>query len=590
MLEYVCSFPSTSCDAFIEMTSDARAGLVGKMDAVIQEYTAYDAQFTKNASPAYIQGLYVHRQRLAQLLGVYTAPLATPAWWADTAFGDNDWTYHDPNMFATAAPYTEQHLSPIMPPVHQPTPIPAEVQTLADYINALPRRSNGYPSYNVLRKDKYLAGEVSRKTGYLTIKERLGKVSKLRPFKGDPRLFDAGMWAWLTKNDDDGEDVDVTELDNLTPAAPRKRKAAATTGDEVDPDCTPPSAPKKRKAAVTTGEAAIEADFETASPSAQKKRKAKGADDGEGSKQKKKRKASPKPEHRSDSPGADQHQASERAGQGSIKTAVVDLTTLDPRLRPSPKECSQQQSSRQDRASGQSRPPTEMKTIATTLDLSQFQQAARRSERQVAKSTTAPAYALESSTSVSAAAKPISSTTDVIQQRQQQQGIGEHLRQIHGSLDEAETVFHAPGGTSTAEGHPQTLEIEDRDLAPIMRAGAAEMSHAEAEAEAVQDESFGVLDESFGALDGNFSTLDGSFGRLDEGFGTLDESWLDAPALELPHAYPGVVQDKDPPASNSQMFNFRDDPFPPLNLDDVFGGDFEDFGDFADFIEREMQA
>ena len=104
----------------------------------------------------------------------------------------------------------------------------------AIYINDLPKRRNNLPSRNNLRRDANLKGEISRKTGFL-MQEKRG--SKLRPWRGDHRLFTEEMWAWLTD-----EEGGVS-----APTTPKKKRKSAYDGVAADEGVEMPPAPKKRK-------------------------------------------------------------------------------------------------------------------------------------------------------------------------------------------------------------------------------------------------------------------------------------------------------------------------------------------------------
>jgi hypothetical protein len=82
--------------------------------------------------------------------------------------------------------------------------IPSSVKEIAEYIDSLPKKKkDGLPSRNKLRKDDRLRGEVNRKTGLLRIEKR---SSKLRPWKGDERLFSKKVWDWLCQDETDEPD------------------------------------------------------------------------------------------------------------------------------------------------------------------------------------------------------------------------------------------------------------------------------------------------------------------------------------------------------------------------------------------------
>lgn len=102
---------------------------------------------------------------------------------------------------ATAPP------SPLPPPPPPPPPrpatprgdlvgtaLPAAVQAEVDFIAAMPRQANGFPSRNKLRKAAETAAEISRKSGYLMTLRRGGS---LRRWFGDEAVFEAAMWKWL---------------------------------------------------------------------------------------------------------------------------------------------------------------------------------------------------------------------------------------------------------------------------------------------------------------------------------------------------------------------------------------------------------
>ncbi len=85
------------------------------------------------------------------------------------------------------------------------------VVELASYINQMPKKKDGLPSRNKLRKDNRLKGEVSRKTGCLRVQKR---GSKLRRFVGDGRLFSEDMWSWLCgdQSEEEEEEIDDQQL------------------------------------------------------------------------------------------------------------------------------------------------------------------------------------------------------------------------------------------------------------------------------------------------------------------------------------------------------------------------------------------
>ncbi len=89
-------------------------------------------------------------------------------------YGDGDWSYDMPDMFAVA--------------------LPMDVLELVERINEMPVNAAGLPSRNKMRKCGKLAGEISRKTGHLKVEKRGGK---LRRWSGDERLFSARVWRWL---------------------------------------------------------------------------------------------------------------------------------------------------------------------------------------------------------------------------------------------------------------------------------------------------------------------------------------------------------------------------------------------------------
>lgn len=79
-------------------------------------------------------------------------------------------------------------------------PLPASLQQVANYINALPRLgSSGWPSRNRMRKADETATEVSRKSGYLMTDRRGGR---LRGWFGDEAVFGRGLWRWLVGEQD----------------------------------------------------------------------------------------------------------------------------------------------------------------------------------------------------------------------------------------------------------------------------------------------------------------------------------------------------------------------------------------------------
>jgi hypothetical protein len=70
----------------------------------------------------------------------------------------------------------------------------------------MPKKADGLPSRNQMRKDNNLAHEISRKTGHLKVVKRGGQ---LRKYRGDARLrIDDQLWKWLCGDDDQSSSND----------------------------------------------------------------------------------------------------------------------------------------------------------------------------------------------------------------------------------------------------------------------------------------------------------------------------------------------------------------------------------------------
>lgn len=179
---------------------------------------------TSSAGSEQSRALREHRARINKLLwaeGDHGFEKAT--WYEGIAFlddgGDDDDIFPVPDRplpTITITPpspsITAPTPSPLTPPPPPPSPrrtapprptIPNQVRQLASYINQLPKKRDGWPSRNKLRKDNHLRGEINRKTGYLRIEKRNGQ---LRRFRGDDRLFTAEMWRYLAGDEEGDED------------------------------------------------------------------------------------------------------------------------------------------------------------------------------------------------------------------------------------------------------------------------------------------------------------------------------------------------------------------------------------------------
>ena len=153
--------------------------------------------FTKHATN---EALRAHRESLARLLHPHddVDRLQSPIWGPHTFYSDRDgWYPPMPKFIEETVVVAAQE------------PIPEVIKALGDYINCLPRKRNGLPSKNEMRKDVKLNGEASRKTGCLRVEKRGGR---LRKWKGDERLFTKTMWDWL-----------IDEAGNELPWSPQRK-------------------------------------------------------------------------------------------------------------------------------------------------------------------------------------------------------------------------------------------------------------------------------------------------------------------------------------------------------------------------------
>ncbi|KAK5707455.1 hypothetical protein LTR17_020692 [Elasticomyces elasticus] len=107
--------------------------------------------------------------------------------------------------------------------------IPDDITQLAAAIKGLPitsvgrRTGHNFPSRHRLRRCDGLEGEVSRKTGVLTLK------GQLRAWKGDSRLFSEEWWGYLCKEgyENGGCEVEEVKSEDGGVVLPRKRQRTA---------------------------------------------------------------------------------------------------------------------------------------------------------------------------------------------------------------------------------------------------------------------------------------------------------------------------------------------------------------------------
>ncbi|KAK3635735.1 hypothetical protein LTR56_014611 [Elasticomyces elasticus] len=113
--------------------------------------------------------------------------------------------------------------------VHTQQAIPDDIMQLAATIKSLPitsvgrRTGHDFPSRHRLRRCDGLEGEVSRKTGVLTLK------GQLRAWKGDSRLFSEEWWGYLCEEgyENGGCEVEEVKSEDGGVVLPRKRQRTA---------------------------------------------------------------------------------------------------------------------------------------------------------------------------------------------------------------------------------------------------------------------------------------------------------------------------------------------------------------------------
>ncbi|KAK5173188.1 uncharacterized protein LTR77_003310 [Saxophila tyrrhenica] len=173
------------------------------------------------------------------------------AWWVGTFLDDEEMFTPFENMFdiptpppsspspAVAAPASTTPTPPPPPPpspTHPSSPsssaptITPSLAQLAAHINQLPKLKGGLPSRNKLRKDDVLRGEVNRKTGYLRLQQRGGR---LRGRRGDRRLFDEKMWARLCDSQKQEEEEGEAEVEAEEVVEGEEEEVAVTDEDSA---------------------------------------------------------------------------------------------------------------------------------------------------------------------------------------------------------------------------------------------------------------------------------------------------------------------------------------------------------------------
>ncbi|KAK5715683.1 hypothetical protein LTR17_016752 [Elasticomyces elasticus] len=126
--------------------------------------------------------------------------------------------------------------------------IPDDIMQLAATIKGLPitkvgrRNGHAFPSRHKLRRCDALDGEVSRKTGVLTLK------GQLRAWRGDSRLFPEEWWGYLCEEgyEKGGCEVEEVKSEDGGVILPRKRQRTAE-----------PSSRKKQKTKVQETETEV---------------------------------------------------------------------------------------------------------------------------------------------------------------------------------------------------------------------------------------------------------------------------------------------------------------------------------------------